>query len=240
MDGEIHQALLKKWRARPRHATETFISDGPIDPNRWKKVDRRVLFLAKEAYGERGPGETWDLPELIREEWKGPKHKLWWTMGYWAYGIQRLTDGPIPSSPMDGECWEEVTEALLASAVVNVKKSSGRSSSDDDDLRKYVVEDGDLLKQQVACLNPHVLVCCNTWHLVREDLWPHAKRVSELVHSMDGMLVLDFWHPANHYPNVMNYYTALALLHQALSSANPLLQPAANLLRGLSAAELGR
>ncbi len=240
MDGEIHQALLKKWRARPRHATETFISDGPIDPNRWKKVDRRVLFLAKEAYGEMEPGETWDLPELIREEWKGPKYKLWRVAGYWAYGIHRLTDGPIPSIPMDGKCQEEVTEALLASAVVNVKKSSGRSSSDDDDLRKYVAEDGDLLKQQVACLNPHVVVCCNTWHLVRKDVWPHAKRVSELVYSMDGMLVLDFWHPANRFPNVMNYYTALALLHQALFSTNPSLQPAANLLRGLSAAELGR
>ena len=232
MDGEIHQALLKKWRARPRHAKETFISDGPIDPNRWQKVERRVLFLAKEAYGEMGPGETWDLPELIREEWKGPKHKLWWTVGYWAYGIQRLTNGPIPSSPMDGECWEEVTEALLASAVLNVKKSSGRSSSSDDNLRKYVVEDGDLLKQQVECLNPHVLVCCNTWHLVREDLWPHAKRVSELVYGMDGMLVLDFWHPANQYPNVMNYYTALALLHQALCSANPALQPTPLTRRG--------
>ena len=141
---------------------------------------------------------------------------------------------------MDGERWEEVTEALLASAVVNVKKSGGRSSSSDDDLRRYVVEDGDLLKKQVACLNPHVVVCCNIWHLVREDVWPHAKRVSELVHSMDGMLVLDFWHPANQYPNVMNYYTALALLHQALCPANPALQPTVNPLRGLSAAELGR
>ena len=107
-------------------------------------------------------------------------------------------------------------------------------------MRRYVVEDGDLLKQQIVCLNPHVVVCCNTWHLVREDVWPHAKRVSELVHRMNGMLVLDFWHPANQYPNVMNYYTVLALLHQALCLANPTLQPTANPLRGLSAAELGR
>ena len=228
MNLKTHQALLNKWQGREPHTTATFISDGPIDPNRWSRAERRVLFLAKEAYGEMGPGKTWDLPELVREEWKGPKYKFWWTLGYWAYGIQRLTNGAIPSSPMDSERWEEVTEAVLASAVVNIKKSGGKSSSSDDDLRKYVVEDRDLLKQQVASLSPHVVVCCNTWSLVKEYVWPRAKQISELVHSIDGTLVLDFWHPANRYPNVMSYYTALALLYRAL-------YPAAN-----PSAELGR
>ena len=154
---------------------------------------------------------------MVREEWKGPKYNFWWTLGYWAYGIQRLTNGPIPSSPWAGKQHrkEEVTESVLASAVANIKKSGGRSSSNDDDLRKYVREDGDLLKQQVECLSPHVMVCCNTWPLVK-DVWPHAEQISELVHSIDDMLVLDFWHPANRYPDVMNYYTVALLLHRAL------------------------
>ena len=80
MDLKKHQKLLNKWRVRPPHATETFISDGLIDPNRWLNVKRRVLFLAKEAHGEMGRGKTWDLPELVREDWKGPKHKFWWTL----------------------------------------------------------------------------------------------------------------------------------------------------------------
>ena len=116
---------------------------------------------------------------------------------------------------MAGQLWKEVTESVLASAVVNIKKSGGRSSSNDDDLRKYVREDGDLLKQQVKCLSPHVMVCCNTWPLVK-DVWPHAKQISEQVHTIDGMLMLDFWHPANRYPDVMNYYTVAILLHRAL------------------------
>lgn len=73
---EAHQAVLKTWWKRPPHHSETFVSDGPIDPDRWLKIERRVLFLAKEAHGEVGPGETWDLPKLIREEWKAPKHKF--------------------------------------------------------------------------------------------------------------------------------------------------------------------
>ena len=215
MNLKAHQAVLKMWRARPPHDTETFVSDGPIDPNRWSEIEPRVLFLAKEAHWEDRPDETWDLPKLIREEWKGPRKKLWWTLGYWAYGIQRLTSGPIPSNPKDGQFWNEVTESVLASAIVNIKKSRGRSSSSDDDLRKYAQKDGDLLKQQVACLSPHIVVCCRTWDLVR-NLWPNATQISERVHNIDGMRVLDFWHPANRYPDVMNYYTVTVLLHRAL------------------------
>ena len=132
MNLQEHKGLLDTWRKLPRHATETFISDGPIDPNCWSTVGRRVLFLAKEAYGDLGHGKSPDLPKLVREEWKGPKYKFWWTLGYWAYGIQRLTKGSIPISPMVGELWGDVTEAILGSAVVNVKKSGGQSSSDND------------------------------------------------------------------------------------------------------------
>ena len=212
---DAHKDVLRKWQARPPHNTETFVSDGPIDPNRWLEIERRVLFLAKEAHWEGRRDKTWDLPKLIREEWKGPRKKLWWTLGYRAYGIQRLTSGPIPSNPKCRQFREEVTESVLASAVVNIKKSRGRPSSSDDDLRRAVAADGELLKQQVACLSPHIVVCCKTWHLVK-NLWPNATQISEQVYDVDGMLVLDFWHPANRYPDVMNYYTVTVLLHRAL------------------------
>ena len=215
MNLKRHDALLRQWRKRPRHATEGFVSDGPMDPNRWKKIERRVLFLAKEAYDkDNGPG--WDLPELVREEWNGPRGNFLWTLGYWAYGIQRLTGGPIPSSPWTCQLWEEVKESLLASAVVNIKKSGGRSTSNDDDLRKYVSEDGNLLEQQVRCLDPHVVVCCKTWPLVNQEVWPQAEHISERVYRKNGMLMLDFWHPSYRCPKVMKYYTVAVLLHQAL------------------------
>ena len=218
MSPRQHEEVLDDWQAR--YPDATFISDGPIDLDRWCAISRRVLFLAKEAYGDFGPGQSWDLPELVREEWQGPKHKFWWTLGYWAYGIHRLADGPMPPSPWTvGQKWEQdVTESLLSSAVVNIKKAHGRSRSSDDDLRQYVRQDGDLLKQQVQSLSPQVMVCCNTWHLVG-DIWPNAGRVSEQVLRMDDMLVLDFWHPANYYPSVLCYYGVLALLQRALYPA---------------------
>ena len=216
MDLVEHKRMLERWSTLPAHGKGTFISDGPIDPDSWRTVGRRVLFLAKEAYGDVGRGNRWDLPTLVRDEWKGPKYKFWWTLGYWAYGIQRLTDGPIPASPISAGLWREVSASVMASALVNVKKSRGRSLSDDDDLRRYVAMDKELLGQQVKCLNPHIVVCCNTWKLLKDEVWPFAERVSERVHRIDDMLVLDYWHPANRFPDVMGYYAALVLLQRAL------------------------
>ena len=59
MNLKTHRDVLEKWQAGRLHATETFVSDGPIDPNRWLKIERRVLFLAKEAYRDIEPGKTW-------------------------------------------------------------------------------------------------------------------------------------------------------------------------------------
>ena len=88
---DAHKDVLRKWQARPPHDTETFVSDGPIDPNRWLEIERRVLFLAKEAHWEGRRDKTWDLPKLIREEWKGPRKKLWRTLP----GILGLRDPTI-------------------------------------------------------------------------------------------------------------------------------------------------
>ena len=52
--------------------------------------------------------------------------------------------------------------------------------------------------------------------LIYDVLAKTLRRFSERVLKIDDMLVLNFWHPANRFPGEMNYYTALALLQQAL------------------------
>ena len=216
MDVAKHDDLLDSWSKRPPHVDRTFVRDGPIDWKEWSKISRRVLFLAKEAYGESDSGESWDLSKLVREEWKGPKYKFWWTLGYWAYGIQRLKKERLPTSPFSEGLWDDVTESVLATSLVNVKKSGGRVSSDDDELQWYVHKDRCLISEQVECLSPHVVVCCSTWALVKNDLWPRAEQVSERVYRTGDMLLLDYWHPANRFPEVISYYAIVALLHQGL------------------------
>ena len=217
MNSNDHKKFLEDWQKRPRYKNKEFVSDGPIDWERWNKTERRVLFLAKEVNA--GESKNWSLPETIRCVWKGPMNKIWWTAGYWAYGIHRLKRDSIPPNPKCEKLWDDVRESFLSTAVVNIKKREGGPSSDDDDLIKYVHEDGDLLKKQVESLSPNFVVCCNTWHLVK-DVWSNAEKVSEQVYKIDDMLVLDFWHPANRFPDVMNYYSVLVLLQQALDNTS--------------------
>ncbi len=217
MNANDHKKILEDWQERPLYKSKEFISDGPIDWERWKNIEYRVLFLAKEVNAR--VGENWSLPDSIRCNWGGPKYKIWWTAAYWAYGIQNLSQDSIPPNPKFKELWDDVREAFLSTAIVNVKKREGGPSSDDEDLRKYIddEEDKDLLRKQVNCLNPNFVVCCNTWNLIQDqNVWPNAKEISERVLKIDDMLVLNFWHPANFYPSVMNYYTVLALLQRAL------------------------
>lgn len=215
MNADGHEKILKEWRERPLYKNQVFVSDGAIDWECWNKSECRVLFIAKEPNSSEGM--NWSLNEMIRCKWKGPYNKLW-TVAYWAYGIQKLGHNSIPSNPYYNELWDEVSEALLSTAIVNIKKTEGGSYSDDDKLRKFIDDDRDkdLLKKQIGCLNPNFVVCCKTWHLVK-DVWLNTEKVSERVYKIDDMLVLDFWHFANRFPIVMNYYTAMALLQQAIS-----------------------
>jgi len=214
----MNKNLFKKWRRRQIHKGKPFITDGAIDPEKWKRTDSRILFLAKESYGDKDSQESWDLCELVRE-WNGLKYKFWRTLGYWAFGIQNTTPTSIPDFPGtdNNEMKPEVINAVLESAIANIKKSGGKSSSDDEELQMYIDSDGDLIKQQIDQLDPKVIVCCYVWGLVKH-LWNNPKEVTEYIYYAENRVFIDYWHPSNRYPNFVMYYTLCAIYQKSLQS----------------------
>src|SRR6187402_791798 len=103
--------LFAEWRSRSHHEKKAFITDGPIDPNRWLTDDTKVLFLAKEAYGEKDSTESWDLPTLIRDEWGEPRYKFWWCLGYWAIAIRNTTIHTLAQFPVYLDKYDPVRDA---------------------------------------------------------------------------------------------------------------------------------
>lgn len=206
-----HEKLLDRWRSLPHHLGQGFISDGIIDPSKWTLAPCKVLFFLKEAYGDDGPPQDWDLRLKIRDEWRGPKYKTWWTVSYWAYAVHRLAAGqaaPFPNSdPEYGLC----REALLSSATINIKKSMGRSSSDLDELDYYAAKDGTLLREQTELIAPDLVICGYTWEILRKHCWPEAEQVHDLIWRAGDLTFIDFWHPANQYPDRLCYYALAAL-----------------------------
>ncbi|HQR03590.1 MAG: hypothetical protein JSR19_02105 [Proteobacteria bacterium] len=209
---ESHEALLDRWSKQPHHKGKGFIRDGIIDPELWGRAPRKVLLLLKEAYDEPGVTEGFDLREVIRDEWKGPRYKIWWTAAYWCYAIHHASSC-IPALPESDRDYAAAGHSLLSSATINIKKSHGRSTSDDTEIGHLAQRDGEFLRAQVETIDPCVVICGNTWWAIRH-LWPDAELIyGGLVWRVRSRLFIDFWHPANRFPNALNYY-ALGCLVQ--------------------------
>jgi len=209
---EKHVVLMKRWSEKPLHKDNDFIEDGIIDLSRWQNTDKKILLLLKEAYGDYG-----DLCWLIRDEWKGPKYKVWWTASYWLYALHKMTSGQIPAFPKEQKDFDACTEFLLSAAVVNIKKSNGTSSSDYDDILRYAREDADLLREQISLINPEIIVCGYTYDYFTEFWRGSIEQVGDtgFISRTGNHLLVNYWHPANQYPNELCFYALCAVMASA-------------------------
>lgn len=209
---KAHDDLMKKWADQELHKGRHFIMDGIIDADRWAKSPIKTVALLKEAYGGYD-----NICSLIKDEWAGPKYKLWWTVSYWLYAINEISGCRVPIAPGNNEAYDKCRDYLLASAVINIKKSNGNSTSNMEDLGKYAEADKELLKQQVDFIKPNVIICCNTFELLKKfwgsDLVSIGK--TGYLYKSGGYLLIDYWHPANYYPDHLCFYGLCSILSES-------------------------
>lgn len=200
------------WKQRDIHKGNFFITDGIINIDQWNKSDFKILFLLKEAYSDtpQSDGE-WDLVKYLNSGIPSIKSKMWSTVSQWCFGLKTLTEtNEIICFDENHKNNPEYNDAFLSCAVVNIKKSSGYKSSDKDDLSKYVASDWDLLEQQIDEISPDIIICGSTWPIIKSKI-SHEK-CGEWLYKTKNHYFVDFWHPANHYPNKLNYYSLLTAL----------------------------
>ncbi len=220
---DAHESLLEKWSQRQRHKGKCFVKDGIIDKDLWNSVETRTLLVLKEAYAPPiGTGGGWDLREVWRTVIRKGAVQAWTIFrnsAYWCYATQSLAHGRLPPLASIASDYGRLSEALLSSAVVNIKKSDGRYPSIDQDIHDYGQEDGDLIREQVELIRPDVVICGNVWrHL--EHLW-RTQPAYDLVWRSEGPIFVDFWHPANRYPAQMQYYALGCILQNSGVFSSP-------------------
>lgn len=218
--------LFDQWQAMPPkdgidHRSGGFVRDGVVCPEIWFSQQVRPLFLLKEAYGD---GRDWDLIDdhLLTAAPFG-NHLTWKRVTQWAQGILGTTADRL--CPFD-----ERTRGLgfgnaylRRIAAVNVKKSGGRSASNAEEIARYARNDRALLCRQLELIDPTVIVCGNTFEYLEIILDARIKntRNPNLGYSVrlngHDVIVLDYWHPSNRYPDLMNYYGLVASYQQALA-----------------------
>lgn len=197
--------------------TKGFIRDGVVCPELWFTQSIRPLYLLKEAYGT----GYWDLTtdHLLKSN---RSSQMWRRISEWTYGLQSTSKSII--APYGG--WNAIdyygNEYLQQIAVVNVKKSSGQSSSDMDNIRVYAQFDKEYLYRELALCDPTIIICgytASVLDIIFEKSVRQLKNDNIFYYiTLNGhkVLVLDYWHPANQYPDIMNYYGLIGAYQQAL------------------------
>lgn len=202
--------LFNRWRNSKEEYKTNFAEDGIIDELKWMNSPKKVLIILKETNKIKQ-----DLRSLIRDHWKGSKGYLLQNVGRWVHGIQKTTKDSFPGRL---EAHEQRNEALLSSAIINLKKSSGKSGSDMKQLRKYALEDANFIKEEFDLISPDIIICGYTFRILIEVLGinPLSFDKGDRVYTLDNKIFINYWHPAAHYPADMSYYTLCALFQKKL------------------------
>lgn len=202
------------------HKNKVFIKDGVVCPKQWFSQEIRPLFLLKEAYGG---NKDWNLIDFFSS--KKRMSKMWSRVAHWTYGLMNTTANRVePYSDYSSSTYAE-NKDLKQIAVINVKKSSGEKTSDWELINAYAEFDKDRLMEQIELCDPTIIVCGYTGtplEIIVNKSQPgfRKKRNENLFYHINikghDVLVLDYWHPANQYPDLMNYYTLMGIYQQAL------------------------
>ena len=123
-------------------------------------------------------------------------------------------------------------QLLRKIAVVNIKKSNGVPESSDDDLMNYAKYDAKELWEEIDLIDSTVIISANACK-IQDTIakqnnppiviqrnprdWTTRLRINEKKHDV---ILIEYWHPANHFPNMMNYYTLTAFYERALRTLN--------------------
>ncbi len=160
---------------------------------------------------------------------------MWHTVAELTYGLLNTTETSIPSyTEAKALTKSDKSDMLQRIAVVNVKKSAGKPQSKWADLIEYAQNDADLLRKQIDLIAPDIIVCGNNSSLLRivygasvdsENNVLDDGEMDKKTHDFmskngyvrfDNKLIIDFWHPANQFPKMMNFYTLCSIYQKAL------------------------
>lgn len=201
------------------HSAGSFIRDGVVCPEEWFSSDVRPLYLLKEAYGN----GDWDLgADHLLTSKKITKSRMWQRVSEWTYGIMHTTAeytppyGALPVFDRYGN------EYLRKIAVVNIKKSNGNSGSDMSEIMTYAEFDREYLRRQLSLCDPTVIICgytASALDIIMGVKMRKTRNRDQLYGiTLNGrrVPVLDYWHPANQYPDIMNYYGLMGIYRRSL------------------------
>ena len=121
---------------------------------------------------------------------------------------------------------EESNYYLNRIAVMNLRKSNGSRNSSDRQFVKYAKADNDLLIRQFNLINPDIIIYGYTFDAAKgiHNL-SQTKKENPSSHwyykDQQGRVHIDYFHPANHYPALLQYYGLMNIYQKSLKDGKP-------------------
>ncbi len=205
--------LFEEWEKRHlAKGYKKFIRDGIVNENWWLQEQNvpKICFFLKEARTQK------DGYNLVRDLYEHEPWKLWQRVAIWTQAMQLAFSGERPYDV--DKIQMKSHEAVRQTAVVNVKKSNGLAESDEEDLWQYVREDKDLLKRELEIVNPDIILCGYTFGMLSDVLGDELEKdgTADTMYAFwKDKLIIDYYHPACHYPNRVNYYALMTVCRLA-------------------------
>ncbi len=192
-----------------------FIRDGIVDEKWWLQEQKvpKICYFLKEARTEQKEGYN-----LIKDLYNYEPWNLWQRVAVWTQAIQFVFAGERAYNEEKIKLKAET--AIRQIAVVNVKKSDGLAESNEKDLLKYVQEDKLEIKKELQIINPDIIVCGYTFGMLKAVLGDEldVEKTSDTMYGFwKDKLIIDYYHPACHYPNRVNYYALMSICRLALA-----------------------
>lgn len=226
--------LFEKWISKAPFLSinhnNNFIKDGVVCPEQWFSQKTRPLFLLKEAYTTDG-----NMDDLIADHLRSnaPMHKMWERISYWTKGILEISQkGIIPPYQQDTSIKFYDNPYLEKTAVINVKKSSGNNYSNNNNIQQYAEYDSSEIIQQLKICSPNIIICGNTGSFLKtiaqkqncrffqNNKFEKDNYIYHIILNDYDIPVINFWHPANHFPDILNYYGILNIYKSLITEGD--------------------
>lgn len=219
-----YTAKKKQHESEINHAQNKFIQDGIVNHTVWNdSLHKKILYVLKEAYTDEDKG--YDLANWLNS---GPDLRMWNRVARWTYGLQNTSEDKIakyiPDIDEDADIRKQCFEQI---AVMNLKKSGGESTSVIEEIAAYAQSDKEELIRELQLIDPDIVICGSTFWILYQLVFGKEPLKGSQANdnwfyymNLDGKerLYIDYYHPANQWPDLVNYYAVTNIYQQALIS----------------------
>ena len=183
------------------------IRDGALNPEEYFKAPLKIMWLMKEPYDEKnGKSDGWSFEcfrtNSYKDLLKGGSKGTWRPVAYISYAV---INNLRCFEDMGGlELYPAIADSLNKIAWVNINKlpSKNRTYTVHKDILQAYAKSKTLLNEQIELLNTDIIICGNTFSVVKGFNSVHKGSVGEghhraSYHTCEGKrIIIGAYHPA--------------------------------------------